>query len=284
MTNSSENTIERSLLDSLHAYVKDIEIPNTREDLLAITSSILTFQQKQVIEKISPDLIEPLIQNVVAQFNPDTLINSVVNLATEELVQEVNQWRQSLENQVLDSLNAFAQKFKPEGITNLLDTIVSIIPLVEDALLGKFQVNSLIQQVIKEFDFQTALEQVIGEDALAIAQKLADFLQFGNLEQELLKAVLDGKPLLNQTLENVTESLINSELHKIIGNDSVQFDIDLMVRQVTLKINIMQASLPPSKSAKEIANQVDDEVKRFLEERPKNSGIVNLFQGRNFPD
>jgi hypothetical protein len=41
------NNIKRSLLESLHAYVKDFEIPNTREDLLAITSAILTFQQKQ---------------------------------------------------------------------------------------------------------------------------------------------------------------------------------------------------------------------------------------------
>lgn len=30
-----------------HAYIEHFEIPNTREDLLAIASSILTFQQKQ---------------------------------------------------------------------------------------------------------------------------------------------------------------------------------------------------------------------------------------------
>ncbi len=44
MTNK---TIERSLLESLHAYVKRFEIPNSRADLLAIASSILTFQQKK---------------------------------------------------------------------------------------------------------------------------------------------------------------------------------------------------------------------------------------------
>jgi hypothetical protein len=38
---------ERSLLESLNAYVKCFETPNTREDLLAIVRSILTFQQKQ---------------------------------------------------------------------------------------------------------------------------------------------------------------------------------------------------------------------------------------------
>jgi hypothetical protein len=44
MTN---NAIERSLLESLHANVRHFEIPNSRDDLLAIASSILTFQKKQ---------------------------------------------------------------------------------------------------------------------------------------------------------------------------------------------------------------------------------------------
>jgi hypothetical protein len=36
---------ERSLLDSLQAYVNRFETPNSREDLLAIASSILTFSK-----------------------------------------------------------------------------------------------------------------------------------------------------------------------------------------------------------------------------------------------
>jgi hypothetical protein len=44
MTN---NAVERSLLESLNAYVKHFEILNTREDILAIAISILTSQQQQ---------------------------------------------------------------------------------------------------------------------------------------------------------------------------------------------------------------------------------------------
>ncbi|MFN5301406.1 MAG: hypothetical protein ACK5C9_01925, partial [Pseudanabaena sp.] len=40
----SNNAIERSLLESLNAYIKHFETPNSRDDLFAITSSILTFQ------------------------------------------------------------------------------------------------------------------------------------------------------------------------------------------------------------------------------------------------
>jgi 16S rRNA G527 N7-methylase RsmG len=40
------STIERSLLESLHAYVKRFDTPNSRADLLAIASSIQILQQK----------------------------------------------------------------------------------------------------------------------------------------------------------------------------------------------------------------------------------------------
>jgi len=40
----SNNAIERSLLESLNAYIKHFETPNSRDDLFAITNSILTFQ------------------------------------------------------------------------------------------------------------------------------------------------------------------------------------------------------------------------------------------------
>lgn len=286
MTNK---TIERSLLESLHAYVKRFEIPNSRADLLAISSSILTFQQKQgtvaaerIPKVIAPDLFEPLIQKVVNQFNVDAVATSVVDLTTETLVQEVKQWRQSLENQVLNTLNAYVQRFKPDGLPNLSETILSIIPLIESALLGKSQAESLIQQVTSKFDLQTALGQVIGTETLAIAKKLAKLLQFRNLEELLKETILGDRPLLNKTLETVTESFVNSELAKILGNDTLQFDIDLesqklMVKQVTLKLNVMQSSPPPSKSADEIAKQVDDEVERFKKEREGKSGVVNLF-------
>ena len=39
----SNTATERSLSESLNAYVKHFEIPKTPEDLLAIASSILTF-------------------------------------------------------------------------------------------------------------------------------------------------------------------------------------------------------------------------------------------------
>ena len=261
-------TIERSLLESLNAYVKHFETPNTYEDLGAIASSILTFQQKQGSLAIAPDLSEALIQQVVNQFKVETVVNSIVDSTTETLIKEVNQWRQSLENQVLNTLNAYVQNFLSGRTLDLSETILSIIPLVENVQIRKSQAESLIQGVISKFDLQTVLEPVIDAKFLAIAQKLSELLQFGNLEEMLRNTILADQTLLNSTVENATESLVNNELSKILGNDSLQFNIDLdsqqlMVKQVTLKLNVMQSSAPPSKSNKEIATQVDNEIEKL---------------------
>ena len=264
----SNSAIERSLLESLNAYVKHFETPNTREDLLAIASSILTFQQKQGSLAIAPDLSEALIQQVVNQFKVETVVNSIVDSTTETLIKEVNQWRQSLESQVLNTLNAYVQNFLSSQTLNLSETILSIIPLVEEVQIRKSQAESLIQGVISKFDLQTVLEPVIDAKFLAIAQRLSELLQFGNLEELLRNTILADQTLLNSTVENATESLVNNELSKILGNDSLQFNIDLdsqqlMVKQVTLKLNVMQSSAPPSKSNKEIATQVDNEIEKL---------------------
>ena len=272
----SNSATERSLLESLNAYVKHFETPNTREDLLAIASSILTFQRKQGSMVIAPDLIETLIQKVVNHFSADTVINSVVNSAEETLAKQVNEWRQSLENQVLNTLNVYVKQFQPDGILNFSETILSIIPLVENVLLGKSEANALIQRVASQFDLKTALAQVIGTEPLAIANKLAKLQQFGNLEDLLKKNVLE----LDHTLEGITESLVNNELDKILGDKILTIDIDskdFMIKQVTLKLNIMQSSPPPSKSDEEIAKQIDDQIKILKKKRQEQLGTPDIL-------
>ena len=264
---------ERSLLDSLQAYVNRFEKPNSREDLLAIASSILTFQQKQASIAIAPNQAEALIQQVVDQFKATTE-SFVIEATTDTLVQEVNQWRHSLEDQVLNTLNAYAQKVQPEKLLNLLpDTILSILPLVESAQLRKVEAESLIQQVKSKFNLTNALAQVIDPKSLANAEKLVQLLKFENLEKLLQDSLLGNQDLINHTLENVTESLVENELAKILGSDAVNLDIDvdaqqLMIKQVTLKLNVMQSSAPPSKSSEEISAQMDDEIERFKSSRP----------------
>jgi phosphomevalonate kinase len=181
---------ERSLLDSLQAYINHFEAPNSREDLFAIASSTLTFQQKQASIAIAPNQAEALIQQVVDKFKVESGA-SVIEATTDKLVQEVNQWQQSLESQVLNTLKAYAQKVQPENILTIIpETILSILPLVENTQLRKVEVESLIQQVKSKFSLTNALAQVIDPESLANAERLVHLLKFENLKKLLQDSLL----------------------------------------------------------------------------------------------
>jgi hypothetical protein len=283
----------QELLAGLIAYVKRFQSPNSPEQLVAIASSILTFQQKQGITAIAPAQFDDLIQQAVDLFKVEEVETAIVDSTTDALVQNVNQWQKTLENQVIDTLNAYVQQFQsnqfqPNQFQDLPQTILSIVPLVENVHLRKSAAEFLIQRVITRFNMQNAMEQIVSSESIAIAQKYAKSLQFGNLEALLSETILgDSKLLLsqlNQPLENITEDIVNSKLAEILGDNTLQIDIDvdsqqLMVKQVTFKLNVIQSSNTMTKSAEEIATQVDNEVAIFRENRKPDLDFTNLFNG-----
>ncbi len=300
----NDTTTGQELSASLMAYVKhfklpipsQIQSPNSPEQLEAIASSILTFQQKQGMIAIAPAQFDHLIQQAIEQFSAENVETAIVDPTTQALVQDVHQWQQTLENQVLDTLTAYVQML-PSGqlenlslenlsLQDLSKTILSIVPLVDNGQLRKLEVDSLIQSVTSKFNLKTAMEQLVGSESLAIAQQLSKSLQLGDLETLLKETVLGNSQSLvdqlNQPIENITEDFVNSKLAELLGNNALQMDIDvdaqqMMVKQVTFKLNVIQSSPTPTKSAEEIAAQIDNETKDFLADRNTNLDFSNLF-------
>jgi len=272
---------EQELLDSLKAYAQSFGAPTSPEEVMAIASSIVTFQQKQLrLPEISPTQVTDLVQKVASQFDMKAIANSITDNATLTLVQGVKQWQQTLEHQVLNTLTAYAQKFQPEQMPDVAKTILAIIPLVENAQLHQLEITSLIQKVSSQFKWEDALAQVVGNDAMAIADQLANLLQFGDIEELVKQTLIGDHQLLNQPLDQITESLVNSKLAEILGNNAIHIDLDtqqLMVKQVTFKLNVMASSPAATKSDQEIAQQVDDETTRFRVSRQENLNFNNLF-------
>ena len=89
----------QELSASLMAYVKhfklpiqlSIQSPNAPDQLEAIASSILTFQQKQGMIAIAPAQFDNLIQQAVAQFRVENVETAIIDPTTQALVQDVHQ-------------------------------------------------------------------------------------------------------------------------------------------------------------------------------------------------
>jgi len=279
---------EQELLDSLKAYAQSFGAPTSTEEVMAFASSIVTFKQKQLgIPEISPTQVTSLVQQVASQFDIKAIANLITDNATLTLVQGVKQWQQTLEHQVMNTLTAYAQKFQPEQMPDVAQTILSIIPLVENAQLHQLEITSLIQKVSSQFKWEDALAQVVGNDAMAIADQLANLLQFGDIEELVKQTLIGDHPLigdhqlLNQPLDQITESLVNSKLAEILGNHAIHIDLDtqqLMVKQVTFKLNVLASSPVVAKSDQEIAQQIDDEATRFRASHQETLNFNNLFK------
>lgn len=203
MTN---NAVERSLLESLNAYIKHFETPNSRDDLFAIASSILTFQQKQGNIVIAFNRAEALIQQVVNQFEIEFAINCVVDSEIEKLVKEVQRWRRSLESQVLNSLNAYVQNFQcyQKMKMNLPEMILSIIPLVEDIQLHKSESEFLIQRVISKFDFQINIDSA---SQLIIVNQTTSKPNVVQFSPQTIKSVEESNKQIDNEIENLRKLL-----------------------------------------------------------------------------
>jgi hypothetical protein len=274
----TQEALIQLLLEILVSYGRQFGIPASEEDLRAIAGAILSFQQKQGHLAIAPEAVEPLIQQVVGQFQPQQVATAPTDAETVILAQQVQQWRDSLASQVLDSLNAYVQQLPLEPTNlDLQDIILAIIPLVEEMPLSQTEVKSLVQRVASEFNWQIALAQIISPNGLAIAQRLVGFLQHGDLATTLQEQVLSYLQQFAPKLKTITETLVEQVLANMLGGQTqVQIKTDisledqqLLVKQVSLKLNLMEEDAPPGKTAQEIADQVDQEIDRFKTERAK---------------
>jgi hypothetical protein len=265
-----------TLLHSLKAYIKTFGISDDQH-IKAITRTILRFRQQEgasAIALMSPD---QLIDQVIQKFKQDPALPNAVDADTQKFISTVHQWQRSLADRVLNTLTAYAHNLAPQQVqeftTNLLpQALLSALPLVNDEPLAKAEFDLLLQQVQNRFNdpasIANLLQQAIAPQYVAIAQKLTQSLRFRDVTALFEQKLLEGASLVNQSVENLTESFVNQELAKFLGTDAVQVDIDvdvqhMLVKQVVFKMNIMQASPAPIKSSADIGKQIDEEVAKM---------------------
>ncbi|MBD2260528.1 hypothetical protein [Pseudanabaena sp. FACHB-2040] len=190
-------------------------------------------------------------------------------------------------------LHAYVQRFAP-GLSgdDLLSTIEAIIPLVFDGSVTKAEALILVQQVASVFNLRLALTQSIQPEYLKLAQELALCMAQKPMEEAVKETVVAYIKKYEQTLESVGENLIESAIAAIVKGE-VEFDWQtelnledkkLLIKQVSFKLNIMQADPIPCKAAQEIAAQIYGEVERFRTERQAALGSTDISKGLLEPD
>lgn len=265
---------QKTLQNALYAYVQAYG-GETLEDARAIAGSILSVKEKAG-ELVSQGLeIEQWVDDLVTGFEPDEVAERVVEEGERAIAAQAKHWREKVEVKARATVDAYIQKYVPDlDTTKIQDLVATVLPVVEDAKISRDEAHRLISTISEQFDWQSAVGRVIDPKWVMLAEKTMQVVKNRDVEDSVVDvmnayvykfkptAVEIGEGLVEQAMQAVTNSKVKLDLDFDLDAETQQ----LMVKQVMLKFNLMEASPPPSRTMLEIAQQVNDEVARYRRE------------------
>ena len=268
---ATKQSLQNALYAHMHTYGSE-SIAEAR----AIAGSILTVKEKAGT-LISKGLeIEAWVDELVEDFDPTMIAEQLWDDGEQAIAAQAQKWRETVEVKAQATMDAYIQKYAPDlNTTKIQDLVATVLPVVEDAKISRDETNRLIQTVSRQFNWQSAVERVIDPKWVMLADKTMQAVRNRDVEDSVLdvmnayvykfkpSAVEIGEGLIEQAVQAVSNSKVK------LGLD---FDLDaeaqnLIVKQVRLKFNLTQATLPPSTTMLEIAYQVYEAVARYRREQ-----------------
>ena len=263
-----------SLQNALYAYVQTYGGASITE-VRAIAGSLLA------VKETAGDLIavgleiETWVDEIVQDFDLSIVADRLQDEGARSLAAQAQHWRETVEAKAQATLDAYIQKYVPELDTQQLHGLVAtILPVVEDAKISRDEAHRLIHDVSAQLDWQAALERVVAPQWAVLAEKTMQCVINRDVEASVTEvmnayvynfqptAVEIGEGLVEQAVQAVTNSKLALDLDLELDAETQK----LLVKQVVFKLNLMAAGHSPSKTAVEIAQQLNDEVVRYRRE------------------
>jgi len=282
---SRSNQLVATLRHALVAYDQAYGLPADAADRQAVVGALLCSlpDGAAMVAAATPkaQIVDTVVDTVV-NTDPTTIATTALTTAHSALAAAAHQRRQQLVTDLRGTLDAYVQQCAPAvAVDDLHTALEAAIPLVSGGPITAAEARSLIRQVTPTLQAalpsEVARAVEVGGHSLELAQTLAQVLRQRPFEQAVCETVTAyGQHFQDQAVA-IGEELIENAIEAILRNQrqfGFEFDIDLsltdrqlMVQQVSFKLNILQASPPPSKTALEIAQQIHSEVERFRAER-----------------
>ena len=262
------------LQNALYAYVQAYGGESIKE-ARAIAGALLAVKEKAG-DLIAAGLeIETWVDEIVQDFDLSTVADHLKDEGARSLAAQAKHWRETVEVKAQATLDAYIQQYVPELDTQQLHGLIAtILPVIEDAKISRDEAHRLIHHVSTQLDWQVALERVIDPKWALLAEKTMQCVINRDVEASVTDvmnayvykfqptAVEIGEGLVEQAVQAVTNSKLALDLDLDLNAETQK----LLIKQVVFKLNLMEASPPPSKIAIEIAQQVNDEVARYRRE------------------
>ena len=285
----ANDTLAQEVLAGLAAYAQQYDLPASPIQLEAVIGSLLNVKTQGDNQPLSARQIDHIVQWVKAGLNSQSLKETSIDESKQLLAAQAHRWRQELEHQITGVLNAYVREYSPDlDIDHLQDIVTAIAPMVKSGQATRQEVVGVAQTLFETFASASPLATVVGPTFVDLARDLATVLSQKDTEAAVSETVTAYAETFSPAAETIGESLIENALGAILKNQ-VMFGIDtdlnlaekrLIIQQVSFKLNIMEQSPPPSKSAELMAQQLHAEIERFKAERRSSAGDLDVTEGR----
>jgi hypothetical protein len=274
----------KTLTNGLSAYGRLYGLPDSPEQVQGILGTLLRLYQ--------PDrpaiAIDQVAQQVLDGLTPDTLKDAMVDRASSALAKQAHHWQQQVGQQVEGVLAAYMQQHNPNlTLDNLRSVVTAVMPLLDDGPITGSEAMGLVSQLTETFAPSGAIAAVLNSDYLGLAQQLAASLSQKPMAEAVGETLVAYVEKFAPTLTNIGSDLISKALSAVLKNQvDFGFDVDLgvvneqlLIQQVSFKLNILKQSPPPSKTAQAIAAEVNSAVEAYRRDRDRREGSLDLTAG-----
>jgi hypothetical protein len=284
----SQADLVQDMSQALAAYGQRYGLPDSAQQLQGIAGSLFTVYSRTHNLALLAREVRRTIQAVLAEFDPKTGVNAVIDDTKQALAEQAHQWRQELETEVRGTLAAYIQNYSPILTADFLETAVtSLMPLLKQGQITRAEVESLIQLIADDLGTPLASTMGVHPEYIDLAKTLAISLSQQAMEQAVSETVVAYVKTFTPTLVEIGETLIEQALSAVLKNQvDFGFDVDLalmdrqlLINQVCFKLNIMEQLNLPSKSAQKLADDLHSEIERFTRERKEGLGNLDVTTG-----
>ena len=212
----------KQVLNVLRAYTDTFGRPDTPLALRAVVGAIVA---NLTTVDIKNSELEKFIDDAIAAFDSLGMEASFVDVTAQLLAEQVAVWLKEQEPTVTNVVSAYLQQFAPGDTSwesnQILGLVQTVVATLNDGSLSKSGGRSLIDKVLKTFNLDAALSRWVAPEWIALAQRVASYVDKGDLQQELrsvawayvqqFQAILSPQ-LLEQILETGPLNLSPAEV------------------------------------------------------------------------
>jgi hypothetical protein len=285
--------LDDELRSTLGGYGQRYGWPTTVAQRRGLVATLLRLTRQSTGIPLAPSARTLIIDQVMADWEAGRLATAIANPTQEAVIDQAHQWQESLTQNLTDTVTAYLQgdgsALEP---TDLQGILLTAMPLLAGDRITQAEVNGLLDQMVKTFDWEAALVAPINPTVASVVQSLAIALGQKPLATVVSETVTAYVQQFAPTLVTIGEDLIEQALRAVLNNAlDFNFDTDLqlvdqqlLITQVSFSLNLMEQSPAPTKTARHIAAEWGEEIGRFKAQRQGDDGTVDVTTGLGSQD